>query len=751
MKWKKMIAITLSLCVTAGLLSGCSGKEGENRDMESDGKENATGKYVEENVELPLEQNETIFCLLKNANGELEVYTDQEENGGYSKYTSADGEEWKEEDASWMAQIPDGAVVSIAAGADGNHYAVVADGELKMHLFKQTGEKTAEEISIPELNEAGNDPDTKYYSFGTDLYVMENGMIVLAGEDNVNAYNPESGELLHTFPYEKSSTDAANPVSIRGENMAIPSKDNTGFTVWNVEQETEEVSTSYGSDVRSGKIILEDNNEIYFLNAEGIHHMNPGGTLVETLADGGSMMMGTPSAWICGFTKGTAEDFYVLYEVNQSMVLKHYYYDENAKTTQDKKLSIYSLEENDTIRQAVSVFQQQHPDVEVSYKTGESDASTTRADKIRVLNTELLNKSGADVLALDDLPVESFIEKGVLKDISNVINPLIEDGTLQKNIAECYQEKDGKVYGMPIKYGIPVLMGNQEMIDAMGSLDTLENWLDTHEGQKIITQASYGELTRFFVNMYYDELFDKDGKLKEDKLKQCLSCAKRVGELDNAEMENNYVNDETGEKLEDIEGMHLSDWKAGSEIGVIEEPQVCSSELLSTYDMMVPFKFMRENNLPLHFSKDTFVPYGVVGINSASENTELAEEFLKVLFSDEVQNYNLLDGFPVNQNAAAQLKEQGLDSLDAGNEGESLSIVQVGGDDEGNTYDFAMPLKSEIEDFVKRTEELKQPAKADCVLQEMIMEEAKAYYEGSQELEQAIQAIKAKVDTYRSE
>ena len=736
--------------MTAGLLSGCSGKEGANKDKESGDRESATGKYVEENVELPLEQNETAFSLLKNANGELEVYTDNGESGGYSKYTSTDGKEWKKEDAFWMAQIPEGTVVSIAAGADGNSYAVVADGESKMHLLKQTGEGTAEEISVPELNESDNEYGTEYYSFGTDLLVMKNGNLVLAGESAVKVYDAAEGKLLHTFPYTKSSTDATNPVSINGENMAIPSKDNRGFTVWNVEKETEEVSTAYGSDVRNGKIILEDNNEIYFLNTEGIHHMNPDGTLVETLADGSSMMMGTPSAWIWGFTKGTAEDFYVLYEVNQSMVLKHYYYDENAKTTQDKKLSIYSLEENNTIRQAISVFQQQHPDVEVSYKTGESDASTTRADKIRVLNTELLNKSGADVLVLDDLPVDSFIEKGVLKDISNVINPLIEDGTLQKNIAECYQEKDGKIYGMPIRYGIPVLMGNQEMIDAMGSLDALESWLDTHEGQKIITCVSYGELTRLFVNVYYDELFDKDGKINEDKLKQCISCAKKIGELDNAEIEKNYVDGETGESLTDIYGIHLSDWQAGNETGVIEEPQVSSSELLSTFDMMIPFKFMRENNLPLLFHKDTFVPYGVVGINSASENSELAEEFLKVLFSDEVQNYDLMDGFPVNRNAAAQWKEQGLDSLDDEG-GLSTSIVQVGGDDEGNTYDFVMPLKSEIEDFMKRTEELKQPAKADCVLQEMIMEEAKAYYEGSQELEQTIQAIKAKVDTYRSE
>jgi len=123
------------------------------------------------------------------------------------------------------------------------------------------------------------------------------------------------------------------------------------------------------------------------------------------------MTMGLPSVYIEGFVKGEKDDFYALYTGNQ-ISIKHYYYDENAKTGSGKKLSIYSLEENDTVRQAVSIFQQKYPDVEVTYKTGDSDSSTTKSDKIRVLNTELINRSGADVLILDDLPVDSFIVKG---------------------------------------------------------------------------------------------------------------------------------------------------------------------------------------------------------------------------------------------------------------------------------------------------------------------------------------------------
>lgn len=750
MRLKRITALALSLTMVTGLLSGCGDKDKGGSDYNGNG---ATGKYVEEEVKLPTEPGDELSDLVKNEKGELEVYA-VNESGENVKYVSSDAKEWKKEDASWLNQISDGYVVSLAAGADGNNYAVVADGEEKMHLLKQTGEGTAEEINIPVLNESkGDDLNAEYYTFGTGLYVMENGNIVLTGTEGATVYNPNDGEALHTFEYEKNATDAENPVSVSGNKIAIPSLDNKGFTVWDVDKQKELASTEYGADVRNGKIVLAENNEIYYLNAAGIHHMNPEGTLVETLVEGENMTMGMPNAWVWGFVKGEEDDFYALYSAGQSMELKHYYYDENAKTKQEKKLSIYSLDENDTIRQAISVFQQQHPEVEVSYKTGEADASTTRADKIRVLNTELLNKSGADVLVLDDLPVASFIEKGVLKDISNVINPLIDDGTLQKNVAECYREKGDKIYGMPVKYGVPVLMGNQEVIDALESLDTLENWLDTHEGQKIVSFSSYGSLTRFFVNMYYDELFDKDGKVNEEKLKQCISCAKRIGELDNAEIETSYIDEETGENLEDLSGFYISDWDVGDLMAVLEESQLATVEMRSVFDMMMPSTLIREKGYPLNLHKGTFVPHGVVGINSASENTELAEEFLKVLFSDEVQNCDLTDGFPINQNAAAKLKEQGRESLEAQESADGTYSITMVGDAEGDgtAHSFSLPLVSEIEDFLNKTNELKQPAQADSVLQDMIMEEAKAYYEGSQELDATIQAIKAKVDTYRSE
>ena len=99
------------------------------------------------------------------------------------------------------------------------------------------------------------------------------------------------------------------------------------------------------------------------------------------------------------------------------------------------------------MKQAASLFQMEHPDVRVELIDGAGESgSTLKSDTIRSLNAELLNGNGADVLVLDGLPIESYIEKGVLEDLSDIITPMVKAGELYPNIAESFTGSDGSVY-----------------------------------------------------------------------------------------------------------------------------------------------------------------------------------------------------------------------------------------------------------------------------------------------------------------
>ena len=72
-----------------------------------------------------------------------------------------------------------------------------------------------------------------------------------------------------------------------------------------------------------------------------------------------------------------------------------YVYSKDTPTTPDTELTVYSLKDNDFIKQAAVLFQKKYPDVYVNIETGMSgDDSVTDTDALKVLNTEIMAGNG---------------------------------------------------------------------------------------------------------------------------------------------------------------------------------------------------------------------------------------------------------------------------------------------------------------------------------------------------------------------
>ena len=148
-------------------------------------------------------------------------------------------------------------------------------------------------------------------------------------------------------------------------------------------------------------------------------------------------------------------------------------YDANIPSVPENQLVVYSMLENYSIRQAISSYAKEHPDTYVKYEIGLTYGDgTTQSDALKNLNTEIMAGNGPDIIILDGLSAESYIEKGLLEDISDVINPLVEDGTIFKNIVDAYTN-DGKIYQIPTSFKYPILLGNKEDINSVSDLDSL--------------------------------------------------------------------------------------------------------------------------------------------------------------------------------------------------------------------------------------------------------------------------------------
>ena len=94
----------------------------------------------------------------------------------------------------------------------------------------------------------------------------------------------------------------------------------------------------------------------------------------------------------------------------------------NTPTAYRYRNSVYSLEENSGIRQAVVMFQKKYPDIYLTLETGMSgNDGVTRTDALKTLNTEIMAGKGPDILILDGISSETYAEQGMLEDLSGIL------------------------------------------------------------------------------------------------------------------------------------------------------------------------------------------------------------------------------------------------------------------------------------------------------------------------------------------
>ena len=128
------------------------------------------------------------------------------------------------------------------------------------------------------------------------------------------------------------------------------------------------------------------------------------------------------------------DEFAVLYPTTK---LCRYVYDETIPTVPEEEIRIYSLTEDYTVRQAVSLFQREHPEVYVRYEMGMSGSDgMTEEDAIRNLNTRLASGSGPDLLVLDGLPASSYEDKGLLADLTELEAGFTGENSLFSNLVD---------------------------------------------------------------------------------------------------------------------------------------------------------------------------------------------------------------------------------------------------------------------------------------------------------------------------
>lgn len=806
-KWRRALGTLLAASLLCVSLIGCSkgevGKEG-GADGQGNGAqptgEQAMGRFLEEEVDTGVVFG-NIYDMKKLEDGNLRIVGSNGDNGSSGVWESADGgKTWKniydlpaevqDQENGWMNYAvisPGGQIVcafnEIESGGSGIRpvlYLVDKEGKankMSFELPKEEGkggstvsksvETTVGGEAQPETGEG--QPEEEQLEAGEgqpeeeqpDSGAMKNVIMKLLFPGNdwvlvedsagtVYQVNVSDGSVKYTYEFDATTSmfeiySVGNTLIAQNETQVLCYDLQTG------EQKSSEEALSKGSTENglfSAVDTMDGGESIYSLSRGGLYHYKFGGSVMEQLIDGAMNSLGSPAFYPIALAMIDEQNLLVAANDTSSSsatgvcVLK-YVYSADTPAKPDKELKLYSLYDNKEIRQSINRFQKEHTDVYVNYQAALSEeGGMTVSDALKVLTTEIMAGNGPDVLLLDGMPVETYIEKGVLKDLSSLLKESGE--SYFENIVNAYQDAQGQMCAVPARFKIPMMQAGSAYFTPGEDFNTFMERKDT-----LMNMLPKTVVEKFWYTC--GAAWQKEDKtLDESKITEFLAKLKNAyGEYDSS-VEDNGINmsvtlEGAGtETVNDVDfskgNINLAYGKCNTNFGLYREMDYGMQQAVN--------KKLETGNMDLMPGQadHVFVPSMVLGISSKSAQPEMAEEFVKYLFSKDAQKISQFGGFPVEKEA--------FRSVIDGHQYEGLeNLVAVGGAslDETLSYSMEPTPKEEITKLTELVESLTTPSLQDDVIKEAVVEQGEKVLKGEQSPEDGAAAIIQKVNIYLAE
>ncbi len=787
---RQILCVFLAVALAVSLLAGCAKKQDGTK---TGGNQAATamGRYLEEEVSLP-QGLVTLMAMGNLADGRLRIF------GGTDTadvvYDSKDGGKTWEEICQVALQEQD-YVSSVSLSPTGEIGIVSMRGtenggvEYFPYLVDEQGQLHQIPVSLPgsENGGAGEEEQSQETSKGDQAvgeaassaqtsggdgileqnwlsnlrFAQDGTFYAMDMQQNIYRIQKETGEIEKTYSFGNWVNDF---LVLKDRMMVITNGQveyydlESGESLGQDQNMTEQLGTSLDGYTVSGispVLFMQDGEDaLYFCDDGGLYRHVMDGSISEQIIDGALNSLANPSIGLIGM--GILEDgsFALGVLEGEDYKILHYVYSEDTPSRPSTEVKVYSLRDHTEIRQAISMYQKENPDVFVSLEIGVSgEDGVTVSDALRTLNTNIAAGKGPDILILDGMPVDSYIEKGLLADLSGVTQKIGEQDGLYENIVNTYQTQDG-LFAVPSRFSIPVIQADQKTLDGIHNLKTLADKAQTlredHPQVPFILEST--DMEELVNTLYYLDSASwqtKDGVFDQEKMAQFYTSLKQIYDLDeHGEGENaaGYYTFTAGGSQEGTAtmrdlGLGAIEYFYGSilvNVGALSD--------MNSFSTVTSVNKSKEGSGWAFTDEEnkTFIPSQTLGILSNSQNVQAAEDFVTYLLSGEAQTVNQGGGFPVNKEGLAKSLED-----KAGVENTEMAVA----DEEGSMATLALswPEDADIQVLKDSFETLNVPVEADEVVIEAVTEQGVACLEGSVTPQEAAANALKKIQLYLSE
>jgi len=388
-----------------------------------------------------------------------------------------------------------------------------------------------------------------------------------------------------------------------------------------------------------------------------------------------------------------------------------------------------------------------------------------RADYISRVNTNLMSGTGADVYAMDVLPLHKFAVNGTLENLDTymAMDPDFHKGDYRENIMDAVRYKNGTWF-LPLNYDfnyftydttlVPQEIASRFGIDkAFSSDDLLKMGMSLYNGAyKIFNINDYsrsprnmftvllGENIQSFLNLETQKPNFADGSLAamlnsvKNYGQQGLIPQGVTGQQNTGQVRLQAMGEQTDRfYFKQYNAVNLLSQFTRS-LGIIRRMAEGGMAMgIDTDDEIAGIQANADGSVPFTYSR-------AFGINSRSKNKETAWAFLKFLLSGEIQaSANIiLTGFPINNKAREETTELSFSGLFRNSTGvlneQQRQALQ-------NYKATVEKISDSINCFVVK----------DTSLNDMIVQEVQYFFDGSRSADEVSGIIQNKAALYLSE
>lgn len=396
---------------------------------------------------------------------------------------------------------------------------------------------------------------------------------------------------------------------------------------------------------------------------------------------------------------------------------------------EDAVLRLYTLKENENLWQSAKLFMEKYPKYPVVIEMGisEEDGKTV-SDAIRSLNTEIMAGNGPDIILMDGLPIEDYIEKGGLEDLSDMVESVKENGEgFFENVLSSY-EKGEKVYAIPSRFSVPIIIGKEGAVTPE-EVKTLSGTLKTRTEEQIkgIARNATKSIPLLLLT-FWNDIISEESVVDQEALSTFLEEARMLFDASEIDLELPYYSGDARVTMafqKDI--LSVDEMDMGQTLAQLESVSANSP---------VFYDYLNSE------SGKKFIPKWIFGITASSEKKEAAKAFLSYFLSSE--NMDQYDWtLSVNKTSfrktlpISETKEQMTVMYPEQDSAEGIRIQKLNAE--------------EAEEFVNFLSEADTKIAVEQALFEEILTQAEHYVYGEESLESAVNAIVEKVEIYQAE